>query len=379
MDAQVRQYHATCSRCQMQKVDTAPKAPLKPVIVSFPLEVIELDFLTLGRPHDLYQNILVMTDMFTRYAWAIPTRDQTARTTAGALWQHVMQTFGCPMRFHSDQGPNFESHLMAKLCSLYSAAKSRTTPYHPQGNGMCERLNQTLLNMLRTLEEEKQHRWPEFLPSLVQAYNATLHSSTGYAPAYLMFGRHVRLPVDVALGVENPQTQYRRDSWVEEHHHKLLYAYALAAKSMGRAAEHYKKHYDRQARVLPLAPGERVWRRTNRVGDKGKLCGRWDPDPYVVVRQLDEEGLTYRVRLERTGKERVLHRNALKPCINPPQGAPATHPEPSVSPRSEPLPVFYVPWVDPLVPEGVEGNDVAPRKSARANMGQPPVRYREAL
>ena len=91
------------------------------------------------------------------------------------------------MRFHSDQGPNFESHLMAKLCSLYSAAKSRTTPYHPQGNGMCERLNQTLLNMLRTLEEEKQHRWPEFLPSLVQAYNATLHSSTGYAPAYLMF------------------------------------------------------------------------------------------------------------------------------------------------------------------------------------------------
>ena len=84
MDAQVRQYHATCSRCQMQKVDTAPKAPLKPVIVSFPLEVIELDFLTLGRPHDLYQNILVMTDMFTRYAWAIPTRDQTARTTARA-------------------------------------------------------------------------------------------------------------------------------------------------------------------------------------------------------------------------------------------------------------------------------------------------------
>src|SRR4029434_2182940 len=95
----------------------------------------------------------------------------------------------------------------------------------------------------------------------------------------LTLEEHVRLPVDVALGVENPQTQYRRDSWVEEHHHKLLYAYALAAKHIARAAEHYKKHYDRQARVLPLAPGERVWRRTNRVGDKGKLCGRWDPDP----------------------------------------------------------------------------------------------------
>lgn len=99
---------------------------------------------------------------------------------------------------------------------------------------MCERFNQTLLSMLRTLEEEKQSRWPEFLPALVQAYNATIHRSTGYAPSYLMFGRHVRLPVDIALGVENQQAYYEWDSWVSEHHQHLLYAYSLAAKSMGQ-------------------------------------------------------------------------------------------------------------------------------------------------
>ena len=53
-----------------------------PLIVSFPLEVVEMDFFVIRK--DVYQNILVTTDMFIHYAWAIPTRDQTARTTARA-------------------------------------------------------------------------------------------------------------------------------------------------------------------------------------------------------------------------------------------------------------------------------------------------------
>lgn len=133
-------------------------------------QVVALDFLSLSRPSDTYQNILVMTDMFTRYAWAVPTRDQTAKTTVCAIWSHIIQTFGYPVRFHSDQGPNFDSDLMKQLCDLYGISKSRTTLYHPAGNGRVERMNQTLLNMLRTLEAEKQSRWPECLAELLQAY-----------------------------------------------------------------------------------------------------------------------------------------------------------------------------------------------------------------
>lgn len=98
-------------------------------------------------------------------------------------------------------GPNFESDLMKQLCDLYGVSKSHTTPYRPAGNGRVEQMNQTVLNMLRTLETEKQHRWPEHLPEQLQAFNNTLHSATGFAPAYLMFGQHLRLPVDVGLGV----------------------------------------------------------------------------------------------------------------------------------------------------------------------------------
>lgn len=128
-------------------------------------------------------------------------------------------------------------------------------------------------------------------------------------------------------------------------------------------------------KALPLVPGERVWQRNRRDGGRGKLCGKWDPEPYVVVEQLDKEGLTYWVKSKHTGKQRVMHQNSLKPCINPPQGAPA-HPELPVSPVWEPPPLMYVPWVAPPAPHD-QRNDVAQRRSNRANRGQLPERYRD--
>lgn len=138
MEKEVRGFQSGCISCSLQKNRAEPRAPLNPVDVTYPLQVVALDFLSLSRPSDTYQNILVMTDMFTRYSWAVPTRDLTAKTTVSAIWSHIIQTFGCPARFHSDQGPNFESDLMNELCDLYSVSKSRTTPYHPAGNGGVE-------------------------------------------------------------------------------------------------------------------------------------------------------------------------------------------------------------------------------------------------
>ena len=70
------------------------------------------------------------------------------------------------------------------------------------GNGMPERFNQTLLNMLRTLEDHQMSDWKSYVPSLVHAYNSTRHKSTGFASHYLMFGRHPRLAVDAFLGIK---------------------------------------------------------------------------------------------------------------------------------------------------------------------------------
>ena len=94
-----------------------------------------MDFLKPYPSTDGHQYVLVMTDHFTKYSWAVPTKDQTAVTTARAMWSNIIRFFGSPSRFHADQGANFESAVVKQLCELYGAKKSHTTPYHPQGNG----------------------------------------------------------------------------------------------------------------------------------------------------------------------------------------------------------------------------------------------------
>lgn len=374
MEGATRTYLQRCPRCTLFKTKKDVRAPLVPMQAKAPLHMVAMDYLTLGRPVDRIQNILVVTDLFTKYAWAIPTVDQTAITTANALWRYVIQPFGCPEIFHSDQGTNFESRVIHELCQLYGCKKTHTTPYHPQGNGGCERFNQTLLSLLGTLEEEQQGHWVDRLPAMVQAYNNSVHSTTGYAPTYLMFRRHVRLPMDMLLGTTAGEEGGSLTDWVTGHHQRLQSAYERVSGRINRAALKNKRLYDRTAREAPLLPGERVLVRDNRRQGKGKLSDRWEAQPFVVLRQPHPDQPVYALRPEgKAGPERVLHRNLIRPCPNYPKRVVENPPvETSGMP---PL----VGWA--VIPGGLglglrpEAPISPPRRSQRENRGQPPARF----
>lgn len=104
MSTNARTWAAECLNCVVGKRGGSQKAPLCPISVSYPFEIVATDFLSLGRPSDTFQYILVITDLFSRYALAVPTRDQSALTTAKALWTALILPFGCPERILSDQG-----------------------------------------------------------------------------------------------------------------------------------------------------------------------------------------------------------------------------------------------------------------------------------
>lgn len=160
MTQDMKEWTEICLQCVCAKAGPEVRAPLLPIITSYPFEVVGVDYLSLGRPDDRYPYILVMTDLFSKYALAVPTRDQSANTTARALYSSLIQTFGCPECVVTDRGAAFESLLINELCQLYGCQKSRTTAYHPQGNGACERFNQTLLRLLSSLTETDQAQWP---------------------------------------------------------------------------------------------------------------------------------------------------------------------------------------------------------------------------
>ena len=138
--------------------------------------------LTLEPSKSGIQNKLIITDRFTKFAVAVPTKNQTAKTTADALFNSFIIPYGLPKTIHSDQGANFSSKLIKELCQITGISKSRTTPYHPMGNGITERFNRTLLSMLGTLEPDKKSNWKAYIGPLVHAYNATKHDTTGFLP-----------------------------------------------------------------------------------------------------------------------------------------------------------------------------------------------------
>ena len=94
---------------------------------------------------------------------------------------------------------SYESATLQSLYKLYNIDKSRTTSYHPEGNSQAERYNCTLHGRLTTIAPSKKKRWPEVLPEMVQAYDATPHASTGCSPHHLLFGQDAKLPLDAML------------------------------------------------------------------------------------------------------------------------------------------------------------------------------------
>ena len=135
--------------------------------------------------------------------------------------------------------------------------RSRTTPYHPQGNGKTERFNQTLLSMLRTLPENQKSRWKDSLNKVVHAYNCTRYEATGSSPFLLLFGRSPRLPIDVVFGTE-PTTFLDYTTYVKEWHTAMKEAYALAPKRSEAFGLKGKRQYDRRVNSPVLQPGDRV-------------------------------------------------------------------------------------------------------------------------
>lgn len=314
MSSEVEHKVKTCNRCVRRKALPQKAAPLVNIQATRPLELVCMDFLSLEPDKSNTRDILVITDYFTKYAVAIPTANQKAKTVAKSLWEQFIVHYGFPERLHSDQGPDFESHTIKELCAIAGIQKVRTTPYHPRGNPV-ERFNRTLLSMLGTLEEKDKSCWREFVRPLVHAYNCTKHESTGFSPYELMFGRQPRLPLDLAFGLPTESNlQISHSQYVQQLKSHLKESYDVAMRNAQKLAERNKARFDKCVSESVLEVGDRVLVRNVRIRGKHKLADKWESKVYVVVKRVDNLPV-YIVRPEtKDGPLRTLHRDLLLPC-----------------------------------------------------------------
>ena len=305
----------SCYRCQCAKAPSLPeRAPLVSIVTSRPLELVCIDFLSLEESRGKFTSILVITDHYTGYAQAYPTRNQKATTVAKILVDDFVKHYGLMQRLHSDQGGCFESHVIRHMCKSLGIKKSHTTPYHAMGDGKTERFNRTLLSMLRTMEPAQKASWKDHVSSMVHAYNCCRHASTGVTPYYLMFGRCPRIAVDIFLGITDNNNI---NTTARDIRSRLEHAYNAASKAANAARAAQTRGYNKKVRGIPLTVGDYVLVKNVHFEGKHKLVDKWNSDLNIVTEQPNEDIPVFRVRAEKDGKEKILHRNLLLPVVLP--------------------------------------------------------------
>jgi transposase InsO family protein len=301
MEMEVRRHCEACLRCQHAKMPVVKmRQPSGHLLATKPLEIVAMDFTSLEPSSDGTEHVLVMTDVFTKWTVAVPTRDQTAKTVAKMLIQHWFTRYGIPTQLHSDQGRAFESEVINQLCSHYGITKSRTTAYNPKGNGQCERFNRSMHDLLRTLQPEQKKRWPDFLPELVYLYNCTPHTTTGFSPHMLLFGREARLPLDLFLGTkENRAGSYTALEYVNEHMKRIREMYMVVQERLEH--ETRRREPPVQTKDPPLRLNDKVLLRSHPIG-RNKIHDFWGQEVWEVIEVPKVAGGPFKVKAANQNK-----------------------------------------------------------------------------
>ena len=273
-------------------------------LLTTPFERVAMDIIgPLPRSRSGNRYVLVMCDYGTRYPEAVPLKSIEAEKIAEEL-------LAIPKEILTDQGSNFTSQLLAELYRLLKVSAIRTSPYHPQTDGLVERFNQTLKEMLRKSAQEDGEDWDKLIPYVLFAYREVPQESTGYSPFELVYGREVRGPMDVLK--ESWESSERSDesvlSYILLMRERLAHMTELVQKNLSKAQTRQKNSYDRGTHERQFATGDQVL--VLLPTTNSKLTARWQ-GPYEVVKPVGK--VNYLVDLHvRRRRKRVLHVNMLK-------------------------------------------------------------------
>ena len=231
--------------------------PLTPIPVEGPFHRVGVDVIQFTTSQDGNCYAVVFTDYLTKWPEVFATKDQTALIIARLFVQEIICRHGVPCQLLSDRGPAFLSYLMTEICELLGVDKLNTTAYHPQTNGLTERFNRTLTDMLAKKVEQNGKDWDSHLPIVLFAYRASIQVSVRESQFYLLYGRDPGLPTALDMGGSSGQNN-DVDTYKEEVAVKMNEAWELARISIKKAQRNQKNYYDKRSELPKFKVGDRV-------------------------------------------------------------------------------------------------------------------------
>lgn len=309
--ADVKRHCQSCDICQKTvprgKVGRVPLGEMPLIDTPFKRVAVDIVGPIEPRSEDKNKYILTLVDYATRYPEAVALPSVETERVAEALMD-IFSRVGVPEELISDRGSQFTSHMMQEVRRLLSIRHLPTTPYHAMGNGLVEKYNGTLKQMLKKMCAEQPRSWDRYLPAVLFAYRETPQVSMGFSPFELLYGRTVRGPLSILRDIwdkdkqEDIQTTYQ---YVFKLRDKLEETCRLAQEHLGKAQGRYKMYYDRKARERKLQVGDQVL--ILLPTNNNKLLLQWK-GPFPVVER--KGSCDYRIDVN--GELKLFHSNMLK-------------------------------------------------------------------
>ena len=170
--------------------------PLKPISTEKPFQQWGLDFISEIHPPSSGQHkwILTATDYFTKWIEAIPTRQATDSVIISFIESNILSRFECPHKIITDNAATFKSKKMISFCHKYHITLGHSTAYYPQGNGLAESSNKSLINIIKKLLQDNKNRWNKKLVYAIWADRLTTKKSIGTSPYQIFYGMDAVFP-----------------------------------------------------------------------------------------------------------------------------------------------------------------------------------------
>jgi transposase InsO family protein len=180
-----------------------------------PMERVQIDLIGPMANSAGYSYIMTIIDGFSRWVEAIPLTNKRAETVAWAILTQWICRHGWMKILHSDNGTEFVNETLKHLCEWLGMRRTTTTPYHPQGNGLCERANQAIKRATTAIVIAQGTKWHDALPLALWCIRSAINSTTGYSPYEILHGARMKMPYDVVTQ-STPENEAYYNDYIEK-------------------------------------------------------------------------------------------------------------------------------------------------------------------
>lgn len=304
MRIDIERYVAQCTSCAQFKGSTKTAPILEYPLPDAPFHTVGIDLLQLPRSHQGSAYVLVCVDHFSRFVVLVPLPNKAAQTVAHALVSHLICPYTTPHILLSDNGTEFSNQILKQICDKFNIKQTFIAAHHPASNGLVERTNKKILDVLRHFAGDFHDSWEDWLPHVAASINTSHCSSTGKSPFFVLYGTDKRLPYDVLF--DSPKPLYSDDyNQVLLHMFQSIHQSVRKRLAASRAEMIQKQHLI--ATPVTLTVGDQVMKRS--PDRQCKLAPKFI-GPFVITEQL--HGHKFKILHVLSKASEVVHADRLK-------------------------------------------------------------------